>query len=120
MEEQSPKTLPKSPIGKAMGYMLKRKERMMHYLTDGHLAIDTNPIENAIRPIAVGRKNYLFAGSHDAAQRAAIFYSLFACCKMNEVEPLEWMTDIMQRLPEHPINRIEELLPHIWKKKKEI
>lgn len=118
MEEQSPKTLPKSPIGKAMGYMLKRKERMMHYLTDGNLAIDTNPIENAIRPIAVGRKNYLFAGSHDAAQRAAIFYSLFACCKMNEVEPLEWMTDVMQRLPEHPINRIEELLPHIWKEMK--
>ena len=118
MEEQSPKTLPQSPIGKAMGYMLKRKERMMHYLTDGKLAIDTNPIENAIRPIAVGRKNYLFAGSHDAAQRAAIFYSLFACCKMNEVEPLEWMTDVMQRLPEHPINRIEELLPHIWKEKK--
>ena len=120
MEEQSPKTLPKSPIGKAMGYMLKRKEQMMHYLTNGHLAIDTNPIENAIRPIAVGRKNYLFAGSHDAAQRAAIFYSLFACCKMNEVEPLEWMTDVMQRLTEHPINRIEELLPHIWKEKKEI
>lgn len=120
MEEQLPKTLPKSPIGKAMGYMLKRKERMMHYLTDGQLAIDTNPIENAIRPIAVGRKNYLFAGSHDAAQRAAIFYSLFACCKMNEVEPLEWMTDVMQRLPEHPINRIEELLPHIWKEIKGI
>ena len=118
MEEQSPKTLPKSPIGKAMGYMLKRKERMMYYLNDGRLAIDTNPIENAIRPIAVGRKNYLFAGSHDAAQRAAIFYSLFACCKMNEVEPLEWMTDVMQRLPEHPINRIEELLPHIWKEMK--
>lgn len=117
MEQESPQTLPKSPIGKAMGYMLKRKQRMMHYLTDGMLVIDTNPIENAIRPIAVGRKNYLFAGSHDAAQRAAIFYSLFACCKMNEVEPLEWMTDVMQRLPEHPINRIEELLPHIWKEK---
>jgi len=114
MEEESPKTLPKSPIGKAMGYMLKRKQRMMHYLTDGKLLIDTNSIENAIRPIAVGRKNYLFAGSHPAAQRAAIFYSLFACCKFNGVEPLEWLTDVMLRLPEHSINRIEELLPHKW------
>ena len=117
MEEESPKTLPKSPIGRAMGYMLKRKQRMMHYLTDGKLSIDTNPIENGIRPIAVGRKNYLFAGSHDAAQRAAIFYSLFACCKMHEVEPLGWITDVIHRLPEHPINQIEDLLPHIWKAK---
>jgi len=114
MEEESPKALPKSPIGKAMGYMLKRKQRMMHYLTDGKLMIDTNLIENAIRPIAVGRKNYLFAGSHPAAQRTAIFYSLFACCKFNGVEPLEWLTDVMLRLPEHSINRIEELLPHKW------
>ncbi len=118
MEEESPKTLPKSPIGKAMGYMLKRKQRMMHYLTDGNLMIDTNLVENAIRPIAVGRKNYLFAGSHEAAQRAAIFYSLFACCKFNEVDPLEWMIDVMKRLPEHPINQIEQLLPHIWKQHK--
>ena len=114
MEEESPKTLPKSPIGKAMGYMLKRKKTMMHYLTDGRLNIDTNPIENAIRPIAVGRKNYLFAGSHEAAQRGAMFYSFFACCKMHEVDPLDWLTDVMQRLPDHPINKIEELLPHLW------
>ncbi len=114
MEEQSPKTLPKSPIGKAMGYMLKRKKTMMHYLTDGRLNIDTNPIENAIRPIAVGRKNYLFAGSHEAAQRGAMFYSFFACCTKHEVDPLDWLTDVMQRLPDHPINKIEELLPHLW------
>ena len=114
MEEESPKTLPKSPIGKAMGYMLKRKKTMMHYLSDGRLEIDTNPIENKIRPIAVGRKNYLFAGSHEAAQRGAIFYSFFACCVKHEVDPLEWLTDVMQRLADHPINKIEELLPHLW------
>lgn len=115
MDKESPQTLPKSPIGKAMGYMLKRKERMMHYLTDGKLNIDTNPIENAIRPIAVGRKNYLFAGSHEAAQRGAIFYSFFGCCKLQDVDPNEWLLDVMQRLPNHPVNRIEELLPHRWK-----
>ena len=118
METEAPNLLPQSPIGKAMGYMLRRKKRMSHYLTDGNLEIDTNPIENAIRPIAVGRKNYLFAGSHDAAQRGAIFYSLLACCKMNEVDPLEWLTDIMQRLPHHPDDQIEQLLPHLWKKQK--
>lgn len=120
MGEESPKLPPKSPIAKAMGYMLKRKERMLHYLTDGKLQIDTYPLENQIRPIAVGRKNYLFAGSHEAAQRAAIFYSLFACCKMNEVDPAEWLLDVMQRLPNHPINQIGLLLPHLWNKQEEI
>lgn len=116
MTEESVKLPPSSPIAKAMAYMLKRKSRMMHYLDDGRLLIDTNPIENLIRPIAVGRRNYLFAGSHEGAQRAAIFYSLFACCKLNDVDPVEWLTDVMDRLPEHPVNRIEELLPHLWKK----
>ncbi len=116
MEREYPKLPPSSPIAKAMAYMLKRKKRMMHYLSDGNLLIDNNPIENLIRPIAVGRRNYLFAGSHEGAQRAAIFYSLLACCKLNEVDPVEWLEDIMIRLPDHPINRIEELLPHLWKK----
>ena len=118
METEAPKLLPQSPIGKAMGYMLSRKKRMSHYLTDGNLLIDTNPIENAIRPIAIGRKNYFFAGSHEAAQRGAIFYSLLACCKMNQVDPIEWLNDIMQRLPHHPDNQIEQLLPHLWVKQK--
>ena len=118
MAEESPKLPPKSPIAKAMGYMLKRKSRMLHYLIDGRLSIDTNPLENQIRPIAVGRKNYLFCGSHEAAKRAAIFYSLFACCKMNEVDPAKWLLDVMRRLPNHPINRIQELLPHQWKRSK--
>lgn len=119
MEEESPGLPPSTPIAKAMGYMLKRKERMMHYLSDGRLLIDTNSTENLIRPIAVGRRNYLFAGSHEGAQRAAIFYSLFACCKLNEVDPVEWLADVMLRLPDHPVNRIEELLPHLWKKVEE-
>ena len=115
MEEESPKLPPRSPIAKAMGYMLKRKDRMMHYLTDGNLLIDNNPIENLVRPIAVGRRNYLFAGSHEGARRAAMFYSFFACCNLNDVNPAEWLADVMARLPEHPVNRIEELLPHRWK-----
>ena len=86
----------------------------MYYLEDGELEMDNNLIENAIRPIALGRKNYLFAGSHDAAQRAAIFYSLFACCRQHDVDPYQWLVDVLNRLPDHPVNRIEELLPHLW------
>ncbi|MCP4269517.1 MAG: IS66 family transposase [Candidatus Brocadiaceae bacterium] len=119
MDEEYPKLPPRSAIAKAMAYMLKRKERMMYYLKDGRLHIDTNRIENLIRPIAVGRRNFLFAGSHQGAQRAAIFYSLFACCKLNDVDPVEWLTDVMTRLPEHPVNRVEELLPNLWKNEKE-
>jgi len=117
MEEQQYKVLPKSPIGKAILYLLNRKEGMLHYLSDTSLHIDTNAIENTIRPIAVGRKNYLFAGSHPAAQRAAMFYSFFACCKMNEVDPSEWLLDVMQRINDYPVNQIQELLPHQWTKK---
>ena len=78
--------------------------------------IDNNLIENAIRPLASGRKNYLFASSHKAAQRAAMMYSLFASCKTLGVNPLEWLTDVLQRIGTHPINKVEELLPHNWVK----
>jgi len=115
MEEEYYKVLPSSSIGLAMSYMMKRKKRMMHYLSDGNLQIDNNLVENDMRPIAVGRRNYLFAGSHQAAQWAAMFYSFFACCRMHGVNPNEWLSDVMRRLPEHPVNQIEQLLPHLWK-----
>ncbi|HLT74278.1 MAG TPA: transposase domain-containing protein, partial [Ohtaekwangia sp.] len=63
----------------------------------------------------LGRKNYLFAGSHDAARRAAIFYSLFGSCKINNINTQEWLSDVFCRIDDHPINRLEELLPHKWK-----
>lgn len=116
MEKAQNEELPGSPLLKAMAYMLKRKPKMMHYLSDGKLCIDTNVIENLIRPIAIGRKNYLFAGSHDAAQMTAMFYTFFACCKLNGINPEEWLLDVMMRINDHPINKIEELLPHKWVK----
>lgn len=116
LEQQSLEVLPSEPIGAAMGYMLKRKAGLLHYLTDGRLRPDTNLVENAIRPVAVGRKNYLFAGSHDAAQWSAIFYSFFACCKACGVDPYEWLLDVMNRIPNHSILKLEELLPDKWAK----
>lgn len=116
LEQQRPKVLPAEPIGIAIGYMLKRKAGLLHYLTDAKLMPDTNLVENAIRPVAVGRKNYLFAGSHDAAQWSAIFYSFFACCKACEIDPYEWLLDVMNRIPNHSILNLEQLLPNQWSK----
>lgn len=77
--------------------------------------IDNNPVENCIRPVAVGRKNYLFAGSHEAAQRSAMLYSLMGTCKLNDVNPFSWLKNVLGIIPSHPINRIQELLPYDWK-----
>jgi transposase len=107
--------LPASVIGKALQYSLQRWARLSVYAETDLLHIDNNPIENSIRPVALGRKNYLFAGSHHAAQRAAMFYSLLATCKNYGVNPYEWLKDVLNRINEHPNNKITELLPQNWK-----
>lgn len=115
MKEQYGAVLPKSPIGKALGYSLKRWERLSLYTNDGKLLIDNNLVENTIRPLALGRKNFLFAGSHVGAQRIAMFYSFVGSCKLNNVNPYEWLKDVLVRIPTHPVNKIDQLLPHNWK-----
>jgi transposase len=115
MVEQYTKVNPTSSLAQALSYTLKRWKGLTKFTANGDLEIDNNLIENAIRPVAVGRKNYLFAGSHEAAQRAAMMYSLFACCKKNDVNPNEWLVDVINRISDHPINRIDELLPNNWK-----
>lgn len=108
-------TLPKSAIGQAIAYTYNLWDRLTAYINDGRYEIDNNLIENAIRPLALGRKNYLFAGSHNAAQNAAMFYSFFATCKVADVNPLTWLTDILNRIPDHKANKLKELLPYNWK-----
>jgi len=103
--------LPKSKIGEAIAYSLSRWERLCLYTTDGKLEIDNNLVENVIRPVALGRKNYLFAGSHDAAKRSAMLYSFMGTCKLRGVEPLAWLTETLRKLPDHKANRLSELLP---------
>lgn len=105
------KVTPTSAIGKAIAYALPRWERLMLYAHDGRLEIDNNLVENAIRPIAIGRKNYLFAGSHEAAQNAAMFYSLLGTCKLKGIEPFQWLKNLFEKLPDWKANRLEELLP---------
>lgn len=103
--------LPKSPIGKAISYSLSRWSRLSEYANNGMLEIDNNLVENAIRVLALGRKNYLFAGSHDAAQRIAMFYSFFGTCAKNGVDPRAWLKKVLEMINDHPVNRIRELLP---------
>lgn len=115
MKQEQPNVLPKSPIGKAFTYCLKRWEKLCRYTDDGRLSIDNNPVENSIRPVAIGRKNYLFCGSAEAARRTAVVYSLLGCCKLHGINPYQWLKNVLTRLPMHPINQIKDLLPHHWK-----
>ena len=109
---QTYKTLtPSSPVRKAIAYCIPRWDNLMVYLYDGELEIDNNLIENSIRPIAIGRKNYLFAGSDRGAQRAAMMYSLLGTCKKNNVNPYEWLKKVLEVIPAHKANRLHELLP---------
>jgi len=114
LEKYSSGGIPSSPIRQAVEYTLKRWDKLILYAQTDLLDPDNNRVENSIRPVAIGRKNYLFAGSHDAAQRSAMLYSLLGTCKAQGVEPFAWLCDVLKRLPYHPINRIKELLPQYY------
>jgi transposase len=88
---------------------------LLRYLEDGKYEIDNNLIDNTIRPIALGRKNYLFAGSHEAAQRTAIIYSFLGSCKLNGINPTEWLTDVLTKIQDTKPSQLDELLPNNWK-----
>ena len=103
--------MPKSAIGKAIEYTFKLWPRLTGYVNEGHFEIDNNKIENTIRPVALGRKNYLFAGSNQAAQYAAMIYSFLGTCKLNGIEPRQWLTHVLTVIPDYKVNQLEELLP---------
>jgi hypothetical protein len=111
LKEQINNTLPKSAIGVAMAYTLTLWPRLIRYCDEGYLQIDNNLIENSIRPVAIGRKNYLFAGSHEAAIKAATIYSFFASCKINNVEPFAWINKTFSILPDTKLSQLHTLLP---------
>ncbi len=113
-EYEQRNNLSSGAIGKALKYAKDQLPRLAACFEDGRLEVDNNLIENSIRPLALGRKNYLFAGSHAGAQRAAMLYSFFASCKRMEVNPRAWLRDVLDRLPDHPVNRLQELLPGTW------
>lgn len=114
--EEIKNTLPKSQIGKAMAYAYARWDALSAYLYDGSLQIDNNQVENSIRPVALGRKNYLFAGSHEAAKRAAMIYSFFAICKKHEVNPFHWLKHTLQNIMSMNHKNLKKLYPQNYKK----
>ena len=105
------KVLPKSPIGVAFEYCANRWISLQNYLKDGMLEIDSNLIENSIRPLALGRKNYLFAGNHEAAENIAMLYSFFGTCKKNDIDPQKWLTYAINHINETKTSNLKELLP---------
>jgi transposase len=111
--------LPSSPFGKAMGYALNQRKALYRYTTDGRLEIDNNTAENAIRPLALGRKNWLFAGSPRGGKACAIALSLLQSAKAVGVNPYEYLHDIYNRIMSHPVHRLRELLPAAWKKSRD-
>lgn len=107
-----------SQIGKAITYAYTRWDNMMRYLKDGRLLLDNKLAENEIRPVTLGRKNYLFCGNHEAAQNMAVVCSLLATCRNQDVNPRDYLNDIISQMPYHTKASYEELLlllPHKWK-----
>jgi transposase len=109
--EQYQPNLPTNPFQNAVAYMLKRWDGLTEYTNRGDLLPDNNMIESQIRPLALGRKNYMFAGSHRGAFYAAILYTLLGTCKLNGINPYYWLVDVLQRIDSHDVNKLHELLP---------
>ena len=118
-----PKALPKGRMNQALTYTYSLFHRLSRYHLDGRYRIDNNLVENTIRPLALGRKNYMFCGNHDAAENAAIMYSLLGCCSASDVNPREWLTDVITRIPYYNNDYsldLADLLPHNWKATREL
>jgi transposase len=114
MDAQLLQVRPTSPLGKALSYTKSRWQGLSAYANHGQIEIDNNLVENSIRPLAIGRKNYLFAGSHKAAEMTAAMYSFMASCKKNNVNELEWLKDVFERIQSHKQKDLYQLLPNNW------
>jgi transposase len=115
IQQEKNKVTPKSPIGTAFDYCANRWISLQNFLTNGMLEIDSNLVENSIRPLALGRKNYLFAGSHDAAINIAMFYSFFATCVKNNIDPQKWLTYIINNINDTKAPQLKKSAPKIYR-----
>jgi transposase len=107
--------LPKSPIGKAVGYPIRRWRQLLRYTDDGAIPIDNNAVERQMRAVAIGRKNWMFCGSPQAGNAAGVMYGLLNTCKLQGVNSEAWLRDVLIRIRDHPKDRMAELTPRIWK-----
>ena len=111
--------LPKSPIGKAIHYLLNHIRQLSRYVTDGRYMIDNNPIERCVKDMVIGRKNYLFCGNHDAAEDAAVIYTFIGCCKLADVDVRKWLSYFLNHIHDYDTDYsrdLSELFPHNLKK----
>jgi transposase len=115
MREQRTKLSRHSDVGKAMDYMLKRWDTFTRFLDDGRICLTNNAAERALRGIALGRKSWLFAGSDRGGERAAVMYTLIQTARLNDVDPQAWLADVLARINDHNIQKLDELLPWNWK-----
>jgi transposase len=115
LREQRGRISKNSDTGKAINYSVKRWAALTRFLDDGRLCMSNNAAERELRAVAIGRKNWTFAGSDEGGRRAAAIYTLIATAKLNDVDPQAWLADILARLPDHPAKRIHELLPWNWR-----
>src|SRR6266568_3683353 len=109
----------RSDVAKAIQYSLNCWTELTRFLDDGRLCMSNNAAERSLRPVAVGRHNWTFAGSDEGGRRAAAIYTLVETCKLNDVDPQAWLADVPARLPDHPARRIDELMPWNWKRARE-
>jgi hypothetical protein len=109
--------LPKAPIADAIGYARNQWRALTRFLDDARLKLDNNTAERQLRRVAVGRKNWLFAGSENGAETACVLYSLLATCKLHGVNPFEYLRDVIMRVGTHPARDVLELGPKAWKQK---
>ena len=101
-------------VAKAIDYMLTRWQAFTRFLDDGRICLSNNAAERALRGLALGRKSWLFAGSERGAERAALMYTLIHTAKLNDVDPQAWLADVLARIADHPVHRLDELLPWNW------
>jgi transposase len=117
LEKKADKSItPDSPIGRAVTYAINHWEFLYEFMKDGKLLLDNNGVERAIRPVTLYRKNSLFAGNEHGAGRAALYFSLLETCKLNKIDPFEYLNDVYDRIYDCPAHQLEELLPHKWVK----
>jgi len=120
LRERRTKLSGKSDTGKAIDYSLKRWAALTRFLDDGRLCMSNNAAERELRAVAVGRKNWTFAGSDEGGRRAAAIYTLIHTAKLNDIDPQAWLADVLARLPDHPAKRIAELLPWNWQRERQL
>jgi transposase len=117
--KRSGRFLPRLSFGKAIDYALANRELLSRFLQDGRLEIDNNQVENAIRPTAIGKKNWLFIGEANAGERSAILYTIIECCRRRGIDPQAYLRDVLTRLPSATNWNVNELTPENWAKAKQ-